>query len=118
MCGELFFDDFNHLTALVLAALGTGAVWQLRFMAVRALTRPGAAKSIMCTTGGCTSLGMASFWIWHLNLSPSLFNYLCVSGACPKSAFNITQRRPSVIGGLWFAFTAAQVAVLSAMSAN
>jgi hypothetical protein len=35
--GALFFRDFDHFTALVLAAMRTGAVRKLRFVAIGAL---------------------------------------------------------------------------------
>jgi hypothetical protein len=64
--GALFFRDFNYFAALVLAAMRTGAMRKLRFVAIGALGVAEHAQMIVSPPGGSTLLGVSSFWIRHL----------------------------------------------------
>jgi hypothetical protein len=62
---ELCLDDFDDFTALVLAALGAGAVGANFFVTVRAVNQLGDGEGIVSAAGRGTSLRMAAFWIGH-----------------------------------------------------
>jgi hypothetical protein len=64
--GALFFRDFDHFTALVLAAMRTGAVRKLRFVAIGALGVAEHAQMVVRPAGGSALLGVSALWIWHL----------------------------------------------------
>jgi len=62
----LFFRDFNHFAAFVLATMRTGAMWKLRFVAIGALGVAEHAQMIVSPASGGALLGVSSFWIRHL----------------------------------------------------
>jgi hypothetical protein len=64
--GGLFFRDFDHFAALVLAAMRTGAMRKLGFVAIGALGVAEHAQMIVSPPGGGALLGVSSFWIRHL----------------------------------------------------
>jgi len=59
------FLDFENLAALVLAALGAGAMGQLLLVAYRALGEAGGSEKIMGTTIGSAARRVAPFRIRH-----------------------------------------------------
>ena len=62
----LFFRDFDHFTAFVLAAMRTGAMRKLRFVAIGALGVAEHAQMIVSPARGSALFGVSSFWIRHL----------------------------------------------------
>jgi hypothetical protein len=64
--GGLFFRDFDHFAALVLAAMRAGAMWKLRFVAIGALSVAEHAQMIVSPASGGALFGVSSFWIRHL----------------------------------------------------
>jgi hypothetical protein len=64
--GALFFRDFDHFAALVAAAMRTGAVRKLRFVAIGALGVAEHAQMVVSPARGGALLGVSSFWIRHL----------------------------------------------------
>jgi hypothetical protein len=66
--GALFFRDFNHFAALVLAAMRAGAMRELGFVAIGALGVAQDAQMIVSPARGGALLGMSSFRIRHLGV--------------------------------------------------
>jgi hypothetical protein len=64
--GALFFRNLNHFAALVAAAMRTGAVWKLGFVAIGALGVAEHAQMIVRPARRGALLGVSSFWIRHL----------------------------------------------------
>jgi hypothetical protein len=64
--GVLFFLNLNHFTALIAAAMRTGAVWKLRFVAIGALGAAGDLQMVVRPACGGALLGVSSFRIRHL----------------------------------------------------
>jgi len=64
----LFFGDLNHFTALILAAMRTGAVRQLGLMAVGAFGLAERGQKIVGPPGGGPFLGVSAFRIGHFVL--------------------------------------------------
>jgi hypothetical protein len=62
---QLLRCGLNHFTAFVLAAVRADAVWNFRFMAVRALGVRRPAEGIMSAAGLCARVGVSSFRIRH-----------------------------------------------------
>jgi len=67
----LFFRNLNHFPAFIAAAMRTGAVWKLRFVAIGALGAAGDAQMIVGPAGGSALLGVSAFRIWHVFFSLS-----------------------------------------------
>jgi hypothetical protein len=67
VCALFGFFDFHYFAALIVAALGAGAMRQFPLMAVRALRDGNGSEKIMGAAIRGASLGMAPFWIWHGN---------------------------------------------------
>jgi hypothetical protein len=57
--------DVQNFAALVVAALGTGAVRHLALVAVGALGKRVAFQCIMGATSACARFGVSPFRIWH-----------------------------------------------------
>jgi hypothetical protein len=66
VCGALFFRDFDHFAALVLAAMRTSSMGKLRFVTIGALGVAEHAQMIVSPPRGGALLGVSSFWIRHL----------------------------------------------------
>jgi hypothetical protein len=62
----LFFRNLNHFAAFVAAAVRTGAVRKLGFVAIGALGVPGDLQMVVRPARGGALLGMSSFRIWHV----------------------------------------------------
>jgi hypothetical protein len=77
--GGLFFRDFDHFAAFVLAAVRTGAMRKLRFVAIGALRVAEHAQMIVSPARGGALFGVSSFWIRHLVvLEMVLLKYCCL----------------------------------------
>jgi hypothetical protein len=64
--GGLFFGNLDHFTALVAAAMRTGAMGKLGFVAIGALGVAEHAQMIVRPACRGALLGVSSFWIRHL----------------------------------------------------
>jgi hypothetical protein len=64
--GGLFLGDFDHFTALVVAAFRTGAMGDLGLVAVRTFSDAWHFEVIVRAAGGCAPLRVSSFGIRHL----------------------------------------------------
>ncbi len=80
--GMLFFRDFDHFAAFVLAAMRAGAMGKLRFVAIGALGMAEHTQVVVSPSGGGALLGVSSFWIRHLVilLNSAAFNLNFLEG--------------------------------------
>ncbi len=59
------FFDVQNFTALVVAALGAGAMRHLLLMAIGALRERVSLQGVVRTSGTGARLGMSAFRVWH-----------------------------------------------------
>jgi hypothetical protein len=64
--GALFFRNLDHFAAFVAAAVRTSPVWELRFMAIRALGMTERAQMIVRPARRGPLLGVSAFRIRHV----------------------------------------------------
>ena len=64
--GALFFRDLDHFATFIAAAMRTGAMRELRFVAIGALGAAQGAQMVVRPARGGTLLGVSAFWIRHL----------------------------------------------------
>lgn len=124
--GLLF--HFDHFTALVVAALWTGAMRHLALVAIGALGKRMRGKVIVGTTRGRASLGVSPFRICHyrtsclaanLRLKLNLFlNQLRSRSVLRQLVANLFQCVPSRVAAFFTTVARALVQVLAAMRAQ
>ena len=108
------FLGIQHRSALVLSALGAGAMGKLLLMAVRALRKAGLSQEVVGTAVGAAARRVAPFRIRHDALpfafSPvrTSFDPVCVSAGRNTSKFNVlltlsccATRKAPPSGGRW-----------------
>jgi hypothetical protein len=106
--GALFFRNLDYFAAFVAAAMRTGAVRELGFVAIRTLGMAERAQMVVGAARGGAFLGVSSFWIWHLYvpLTYAAFN------------LNFLESGPAVVHEFGFASAVYQVTILTADGAH
>jgi hypothetical protein len=62
----LFFRNLNYFAAFIAAAMRTGAVRELGFVAIGALGAAGDFQMVVRPAGRGALLGVSAFRIWHV----------------------------------------------------
>jgi hypothetical protein len=62
----LFFRNLNYFAAFIAAAMRTGAVRELGFVAIGALGAASDLEMVMGPASGGALLGVSAFRIWHI----------------------------------------------------
>jgi hypothetical protein len=93
--------------------MGTGAMGQLRLVAVRAFGETDRPQMIMGAARGCSPGGMSSLGIWH-----ELVSFSKNKPEGPETALKVAKSRPTIIGRLSQAIAICIIAIRPAGRAN
>jgi len=106
------FFDVQNFTALVVSALGTGAVRHLALVTVGALGERVALECVVSASDAGSPFRVSPFWIWH---SIPLYFNLQSCGSVIQFAANIFERRPARIFHRFLAIALFNIQVLAAV---